>query len=193
MTDSEFQSEVANLSPKIQDLLGKANGAGISTELGSLAQNLTGTSDLSAALDALKADPAKLAALEDQVASKLATPGPGSTPTSTSATAPTVPAPAPTSTPSGNSVQTSSPTSTTVVTTPSATPPPPNPWPAGRGYMWVAPAVSLAVLLGFFGMLATLLYLSTTLEPLQLPEVMRTPFRMSYLHCSELWALRSPK
>jgi hypothetical protein len=72
MTDSEFQSQVVKLSRKMQNVLGTPNGAGIITEFGSLAMNLTGTTDLSAALSALTADPTKLSAFETVVAARAA-------------------------------------------------------------------------------------------------------------------------
>jgi len=72
MTDSEFQAAVVKLSPKIQTSLAAPNGAGIASALASMAFNLSGTSDLSAALAALTADPSKLSALEASVAARVA-------------------------------------------------------------------------------------------------------------------------
>jgi hypothetical protein len=72
MTNSEFQAAVVKLSPKIQSSLAAPNGAGIASALASMAFNLTETSDLSAALAALTADPSKFSALETSVAASVA-------------------------------------------------------------------------------------------------------------------------
>ena len=78
----------------------------------------TSTPDLDTALAALKADPAKLAAFENQIAAQVA--------------------------------------AASVAVQPQAVVPPAQPG-AVRAYMWVAPAVSGAVILGFFFMLWILL------------------------------------
>lgn len=124
MTDGEFQTQLLSLSPKIQTSLSQAGGDSVKTTLSSLAITATSTQDLDSALATLKADPAKLAAFEDQIAARVA--------------------------------------AAQVAVQPQAEPahpaPPAPPPGAVREYMWVAPAVSGAVMLGFFIMLGILLY-----------------------------------
>jgi hypothetical protein len=138
MTDGEFQTQLLILSPKIQTLLAKPGGDSVKTTVSSLAMAATNTPDLDNALVKLKADPGKLAAFEDQIAAQVAAaagavkpqaiPAPLVTPAP-----PLIPLPAP------------------AVVAPHA---PPG---AVREYMWVAPAVSGVVILGFFFMLWILL------------------------------------
>jgi hypothetical protein len=129
MTNGEFQTQLLSLSPKIQISLAKPGGDSVKTTLSSLAMKATSAPDLDTALAALKADPAKLAAFEDQIAAQV------------------LPPPIPPAAPA---------VPTAPVVPPAVVMPPAQPG-AVREYMWVAPAVSGAVILGFFMMLWILL------------------------------------
>jgi len=72
MTDGEFQAQLVTRSPKIQVSLSKPEGESLKTTPRSLVMTATGTADLETALSALRADPAKLAMLEDQIAAPVA-------------------------------------------------------------------------------------------------------------------------
>lgn len=164
MTDDDFRSELLVLSPKISSLVAGPGGDSIKSQLGSLAVAATGAPDLDSALGAVKADAAKLAALEDRVAAQVkmvaanvqppaAGPG-GSPPTQPAAATPI--AAVPSLTPLALGAQ--SPASMPIQQAPSGAPSPPA-WMPPIGQMWVGPTVSLAVIGGFFVMLSILLYL----------------------------------
>jgi hypothetical protein len=125
MTESEFETQLLNLSTKMADLITQPGGDIAKSQLGPLAKSVTGTSDLDSALAALTADRGKLDALESQFAARVASPGAAGA--------------------TGNSG--SSPTQTSPG---SATP--------TRGYMWVGPIISFAIIAGFFAMLIVLLW-----------------------------------
>jgi type IV secretory pathway VirB10-like protein len=142
MTDGEFQTQLVRLSPKIQASLAKPEGESVKTTLPSLVMTATGTADLETALSVLKADPAKLAVLEDQIAARVA-----AAPVAVQPQA----VPAPPSSAQLSPMPPPTPTVTSAAVVPPAAPG------AVREYMWVAPAVSGAVILGFFVMLWILL------------------------------------
>lgn len=134
MTDSDFQTQLSTLSPKIGDAIAKPGGDTFKSQLGSLAMKVTATADVDSALAALKTDSAKLKALEDEVSASIAaapTPSVPAIPTP-SALAPSIPQTAPPVTPS--------------VSAPA------------RGYMWVGPIISFAIIAGFFTMLGILMW-----------------------------------
>jgi len=148
MTNSDFQNQVLLLSLPIAHSISIPGGNSIASQLGTLAMSITGTPDLDSALAALKADPVKLSALEGQVAARTA--AIAAAPPAVSVAAP-VPAAAPPVVPppapgAPGAVPAAGATSAAGTGKPS------------RGLMWVAPAVSGAVILGFFAMLGVLLY-----------------------------------
>jgi hypothetical protein len=154
MTNRDFLDQLLRLSLPIAHSISIPGGNGIASQLGTLAMSITGTPDLDSALATLKADPAKLSALEGQVAARTA---------AIAAAPPAV------------SVGTAVPTAAAPVVLPPA-PGVPNAVPAAgatptagtgkpsRGLMWVSPAVSGAVIVGFFAMLGILLYENYNLQ-----------------------------
>jgi hypothetical protein len=145
MTDDEFQAQVLTLSTKIQSSLTQPGGDSARSTLSALAMTSTNTSDLDTALATLKADPAKLAAFERQIAAQVASATVALQPQASQT--PLAPPPIPPKAPSGPS---------TPILPPTVVVPPAQPG-AVREYMWVAPAVSGAVIFGFFIMLWILL------------------------------------
>ena len=135
------------MSPKIQAFLALPGTDPVRSRLSTLAMTDTGTADVDSPLAALKADSSKLAAFEDRVVSlgTAANPASDGSPVASQVTVRAIPAPTAGTGGTGSAAPPLSTPSDGSVGRPPVLPP--------RGNMWVAPAVSGAVIAGFFVML----------------------------------------
>lgn len=179
MTEDEFKTELLTLSPKIEASLAQPGTDAVKAALSTLAIVGAGTTDLDSVLAALKANPAEMTALENQIATRVAVLNPAAAgiPVAGQATTgkTTGPPTALPSGPAGGGQGATPPPSIPGAATdkgrgpapPPSTPPanaaPLPPMLPARGYMWVAPTVSFGVMLGFFLMLSVLLWREYTL------------------------------
>jgi hypothetical protein len=154
MTESEFETQLLTLSTKIGNSLAQPGGDTVKSQLGSLAMTATSTPDLDSAFAALT-DPAKFAALEAQVAAQVAAASPAAGGASGAAGSPgaagggaagVAAAPAAGGAAGGAGGGGGGPNG---AATGAGAP--------ARGYMWVAPIISFAIIAGFFSMLTVLL------------------------------------